>query len=81
MLVLNGEKDVQVVAKENAEAIEKALKAGGNKDYTIKVLPRLNHLFQMCETGAVSEYGKIEETIAPVALEAVSDWIRKHTAD
>ena len=80
VLVLNGEKDVQVAARENTEAIEKALKAGGNKDYTIKILPKLNHMFQTCETGAVSEYGKIEETMAPAALEAISDWIGKHTS-
>jgi pimeloyl-ACP methyl ester carboxylesterase len=79
VLVLNGEKDVQVLPKENTDAIEKALKAGGNTDYAIKVFPSLNHLFQTCKTGAVSEYGTIEETVAPVALEAVGDWILKHT--
>jgi len=35
-------------------------------------LPMLNHLFQTCQTGAVTEYGQIEETIAPVALETMS---------
>ena len=58
-------------------AIEKALKAGGNKDFTVKELPGLNHLFQTCKTGAVSEYGKIEETLAPAVLEMVAEWILK----
>jgi hypothetical protein len=37
----------------------------------------LNHLFQTAETGQVSEYPKIEETIAPQALAIISDWIKK----
>jgi hypothetical protein len=80
VLALNGEKDTQVLPKENLEAIEKALKAGGNQDYTIKLLPGLNHLFQTCKTGAPAEYGKIEETIAPAALQLMGDWILQHTA-
>jgi hypothetical protein len=69
-----------VLPKENLEAIDKALKAGGNQDYTIKLLPGLNHLFQTCKTGAPAEYGKIEETIAPAALQLMGDWILQHTA-
>jgi pimeloyl-ACP methyl ester carboxylesterase len=80
VLVLNGEKDVQVVAKQNTEAIEKALRTGGNKDFTIRVLPSLNHLFQTCSTGAVTEYARIEETMAPAALDAITEWMVKHTA-
>ena len=77
-LATNGEKDVQVAPKENLAAIEAALKAGGNKDYLVKELPSLNHLFQTANTGAVSEYAKIEETISPTALKAMGDWILAH---
>jgi len=55
------------------------LKKGGNKDVTVHVLPGLNHLFQTCKTGSVSEYGQIEETFAPVALGEIGDWILSHT--
>ena len=65
--------------KANLDAIAAALKAGGNKDFTVKELPHLNHLFQTCKTGAGSEYGAIEETLAPAVLEAVADWIAKRT--
>jgi len=75
VLVLNGEKDLQVPPKENLKAIEGALKAGGNKHYTIKELPGLNHLFQTAQTGSPAEYIKIEETIAPSALTVIGDWI------
>ncbi len=75
MLALNGSKDLQVPSKVNLEAIEKALKEAGNKDVTVKELPNLNHLFQTCKTGAFTEYGAIEETIAPVVLQTLGDWI------
>jgi hypothetical protein len=79
VLAINGEKDLQVLPKENLAAIEKALREGGNSHVTVKEFPGLNHLFQTCTTGAPTEYGKIEETFAPAALEFIADWIRKQT--
>ena len=64
---------------EDLKRIEAALKTGGNTDYTITELPGLNHLFQTCTTGAPSEYGDIEETLAPIALQTMGDWIAAHT--
>ena len=81
VLALNGGKDVQVPAKVNLEAIDKALKAGGNKDVTVKEYPELNHLFQHAKTGAVSEYGKIDETFAPEVLDVIATWILKRTTE
>jgi pimeloyl-ACP methyl ester carboxylesterase len=79
VLALNGEKDVQVDARIHLREIDAALKAGGNKDFTVKEFSNLNHLFQTCKTGAVSEYGAIEETMAPVVLETIAEWILKRT--
>ena len=79
MLALNGENDMQVPVTENLREIESTLKAAGNKDVTVVRMPRLNHLFQTSETGSPSEYGKIEETFAPVALKTIGDWILKRT--
>jgi len=78
VLAIDGEKDVQVAAVENLAAIETALKAGGNKDFETKELPGLNHLFQTANTGAVTEYAKIDETISPSALQVMGDWILAH---
>lgn len=78
VLAINGEKDLQVPAKEDLEAIDQALKSAGHKDYKIVSLPNLNHLFQTTKTGAPSEYAEIEETIAPVALQTIGDWILAH---
>ena len=79
VLALNGELDTQVAFDQNLPAIEAALKKGGNKDYTVKALPKLNHLFQTCQTGAVAEYSQIDETMSPVALATIASWIRKTT--
>lgn len=79
VLAVNGERDIQVPAKENLEAIRQALESGGNKDYTVLLLPNLNHLFQTAGTGAISEYERIEETLSVMALDTISNWILKHT--
>jgi hypothetical protein len=73
VLALNGENDLQVPADENLREIDAALKVGGNTDVAIIRLPKLNHLLQTSETGLVSEYEKIEETIAPAALKIIAD--------
>jgi uncharacterized protein len=75
VLALNGEKDLQVSAKENLPAIEKALKSSGNESIKTVELADLNHLFQHCKTGLPAEYGTIEETFSPEALKIIADWI------
>ena len=79
VLALNGERDLQVSPLQNIPAIEAALKAAGNTRFKTMVLPRLNHLFQTAKTGTISEYGTLEETVSPVALEALSSWIGEVT--
>jgi hypothetical protein len=80
VLALNGERDLQVIAKENLALIQKTLEDAGNKDVTTRELPQLNHLFQHAESGTPAEYGAIEETISPEVLQIIGDWIDKHTA-
>jgi len=77
VLALNGEKDLQVPAKENLKAIKNALIQGGNDKGTIKKLPYLNHLFQECETGLPNEYAIIEQTFSPIALNEITNWLLK----
>ena len=79
VLAINGENDLQVPPEENLSAIESALKKSGNNNYEIKKLPGLNHLFQTSSTGKISEYGQIEETISPLALETMLNWIKEIT--
>ncbi len=79
VLAINGEKDLQVPARENLDEIRKALEAGGNRDVKVIAFPGINHLFQPCKTGSPSEYGTIETTIAPEVLKALADWIGEKT--
>ncbi|MCI0697608.1 alpha/beta hydrolase, partial [candidate division KSB1 bacterium] len=79
VLALNGELDLQVPPQQNLPEIAKALTASGNKNFKTVTLPKLNHLFQTAQTGAVSEYTKIEETIAPAALTLITEWIANQT--
>lgn len=77
VLALLGGKDTQVPVAENEPALRDAL--AGNNQACVEVLPGLNHLFQAAPTGAVSEYGLIEETVAPAALNRIVDWIAAQT--
>ena len=79
VLALNGSKDIQVAAKPNLSAIQEALAAGGNLSVQTEEFPGLNHLFQHCQSGAVAEYGQIEETMAPAVMERVGKWILDRT--
>ena len=77
VLAINGSLDMQVPANENLSGIETSLKKAGNKNYTIKELPGLNHMLQHAKTGSPTEYKFIEETIAHEALDIMSEWILK----
>lgn len=75
ILAMNGDKDVQVPAAENLAAIERAFRDAGNANGRTLVMPGLNHLFQTADTGSITEYAEIEETLAPAALTAMGDWL------
>lgn len=77
VLALNGTKDSQVRSTPNLEGIRASLQKAGNKHFEVVALPGLNHLFQRCSTGSLSEYGEIEETVNPQALEKVAAWINR----
>jgi uncharacterized protein len=79
VLVLSGEKDLQVPPKENLPLAQKALETGGNKDFQVTELPGLNHQFQHCYMGLPEESRAIEETFATDALTTISTWILKRS--
>ncbi len=77
VLAINGSLDKQVLSSQNLPAIRKALEEAGNKHFEVDELPGLNHLFQTAKNGSPAEYAQIEETMSPVALEKIADWILK----
>ena len=76
-LALNGTNDLQVPANENLTAIKKAFAESGNNNLTVIELEGLNHLFQESKTGLPTEYGEIEQTFSPKALEEILKWIKE----
>ncbi len=66
-------RDLQTPPHHHVPNVRKAL--AGNRRATLIELPGLNHFLQTARTGAVSEYGDIEETLAPEVIETVCDWI------
>ena len=73
VLALNGTKDTQVGCDANTTRIEKGL---ADCKHSIKKIDGVNHLFQHCNTGIVTEYQQIEETISPEVLQEVAKWIK-----
>lgn len=75
VFVINGEKDLQVIASTNVDALKNNLPK--NKKSQVKIYPGLNHLFQECTTGLPTEYINIEQTISPIVLEDIASWLKQ----
>ena len=75
VMAINGERDVQVISSLNLIGIKGHLTE--NPKNFVKEYPALNHLFQHCTTGNVSEYRMIEETISPGVLEDIVRFIKQ----
>jgi len=80
VLALNGEKDIQVAAAPNLEAIRKIMTEKMVKTFKVQQLPGLNHMFQHCNTCSVQEYAQLEETFDPGTLTIISSWIKEVVA-
>lgn len=79
LLAVYGELDFITSSSLCASLINQAMAEARNNNYQMINLPTLNHQFQKCTTGAVAEYGLLDGSIAPEALEVVSDWIVRQT--
>jgi fermentation-respiration switch protein FrsA (DUF1100 family) len=75
VLALIGSKDLQVLPEQNLPALREALK--GDQKAEVVELPGLNHLYQTTKTGLPKEYQQLDETIAPLALKTIGDWVLK----
>lgn len=73
VLALNGSKDNQVDNESNLSAIRNGLPTNPKKH--IETIEGINHLFQHCKTGQITEYRTIEETFAPEVLEIIIKWM------
>lgn len=73
VLALNGTKDTQVEPESNLGALRSGLQK--NAKNKLEAIEGVNHIFQHCKTGMATEYGNIEETIAPEVLEKMVYWL------
>ena len=72
VLLIYGERDIIVPVGQSILNIDRALNKAGNRDYTIIILPRASHAFNIePETGKPFEWGHV----APGFPEVVSAWI------
>lgn len=78
VLALFGDKDLQVPPKQSVPRMVELL--AKNERGIVEVMPGVNHLFQPCETGAVEEYAKIEQTLDRAVLLRIVDFVTKTTA-
>lgn len=76
VLILQGALDRQVSAGQ-ADTLATALRAGGNRDVTVRVLPGLNHLFLPTDgDGSPAEYPTLPDTSVPESvLRALGEWL------
>ena len=77
-LALNGDKDIQVISGPNLEGIKASLQKSSSKTFDVIEVPGLNHLFQQCKKCTVNEYGELEESFSPIALDIISNWMEKN---
>ncbi len=76
VLILQGALDRQVTAGQ-ADTLGAAIRAGGNRDVTVRVFPGLNHLFVRAPSdGSPSEYPSITDpNLDPAVLDTLARWL------
>jgi len=75
VLALYGGRDPLTPHTIHAPQARAALAGSKHARATVNTLDGLNHLFQEARTGSPAEFGQIEQTMSPAALDAVSSWI------
>lgn len=79
VLALFGELDDNILAEKNKNAWEAALKAGNNGDYTLRIIPKADHLQLEAKTGSNAEMASLQRFV-PTYFSTVRDWLAKRTA-
>ncbi len=75
VLILQGATDQQVTA-DQAPELDRAFKAGGNRDVTMRVFSNANHLFVEDPSGNPAGYGKLPSAkVRTDVLGAMADWL------
>lgn len=81
VLVLHGEKDIQVSINNSTIIISQLKQYNRNPHTQSKLYPSTNHMFQQCKSCTVDEYQHIEETISPMVLKDIISWLKQLISD
>jgi pimeloyl-ACP methyl ester carboxylesterase len=73
-LALFGELDNNILAEKNTNAWEAALKAAGNRDYTLRTLPRANHIHLEAKVGNNAEIKTLRRFV-PEYFTTIHQWL------
>ena len=76
-LAMWGELDNNIVADKNKPAWDMALKAAGNRDYTLVVIPKANHAMLEATVGSNAEVKSLRR-FAPSYFTTIKGWLGKH---
>lgn len=74
ILALFGELDNNIMAEKNRAAWEAALKEGGHRDYTLRILPKANHALLEAKVGNNAEMKSLQR-FSPEYFPLVRDWL------
>jgi pimeloyl-ACP methyl ester carboxylesterase len=75
-LALWGELDNNVLAEKNKAAWKAALEAGGNRDFTLEILPKANHAQWEAKVGSNAETPSLQR-FAPAYFTTIQTWLAK----
>lgn len=75
VLIVQGATDTQV-SPDQAEELAAAIRAGGNRDVTVRIIPETNHLLVHDPNGSFTNYAKLTSLeVNPAVLGTISDWL------
>jgi pimeloyl-ACP methyl ester carboxylesterase len=74
ILGIFGELDNNILAEKNMAAWESALKASGNRDYTLRIVPKANHLQLEANIGSNAEMPSLRR-FAPAYANTIIEWL------
>jgi hypothetical protein len=78
VLILQGEKDIQV-PKEEAELLARALREVGNEEVELHILPDLNHLMRRHPEEPNLQYRHLDEPVDERILQLIVEWVQAHS--
>ena len=81
VLVVIGEKRRAGSRSPQLAVFRAALKAWPAERAVVLSIPSVNHMLQTCDTGALSEYITIDETVSMKVVDALDAWTRGQPLD